>query len=223
VTYGVLNLTHRESHEHPTPLEPGKRYRVRVQMNHCGHRFAAGTRLRLAVSTAYWPVVWPSPEAATVTVLTGSSSLVLPLRPARAEDAALTPFGAPEASPKLRRTQVEAGWENRTVTQNRNTGEVVWELSDSDGTNRIEDIDLTFAIRRGRRLSIHPEDPTTAKVELSWHRAYSRGHWQVSSACKIVMTCSAEAFRLTAEMDAFEGDQRVFSRNWDETIPRDLT
>src|SRR5260370_13170 len=45
VTYGLLNLTHRESHEHPAPLEPGKRYRVRVQMNHCGHRFAAGTRL----------------------------------------------------------------------------------------------------------------------------------------------------------------------------------
>ena len=223
VTYGVLNLTHRESHEHPSPLEPGKRYRVRVQMNHCGHRFAAGTRLRLAVSTAYWPVVWPSPETATVTVLTGSSSLVLPLRPARAEDAALAPFGEPESSPKLRRTQVEPGWENRTVTQNRNTGEVVWDLSDSDGTNRIEDIDLTFAIRRGRRLSIHPEDPTTAKVELSWHRAYSRGHWQVSSACKIVMTCSADSFRLVAEMDAFEGEQRVFSRNWDETIPRDLT
>jgi hypothetical protein len=37
------------------------------------------------------------------------------------------------------------------------------------------------------------------------------------------MTCSAESFRLTAEMDAFEGEQRVFSRNWDETIPRDLT
>ena len=94
------------------PLEPGKRYRVQVQMNHCGHRFAAGTRLRLAVSTAYWPVVWPSPETATVTVLTGSSCLVLPLRPARAEDAALAPFGAPEASPKLRRTQIEPGWEN---------------------------------------------------------------------------------------------------------------
>ena len=81
VTYGLLNLTHRESHEHPTPLEPGKRYRVRVQMNHCGHRFAAGTRLRLAVSTAYWPVAWPSPEAATVTVLMGSSALVLPRTP----------------------------------------------------------------------------------------------------------------------------------------------
>ena len=26
VTYGLLNLTHRDNHEHPRPLEPGKRY-----------------------------------------------------------------------------------------------------------------------------------------------------------------------------------------------------
>ena len=64
VTYGVLNLTHRESHEHPTPLEPGKRYQVKVE----AERLSAiasppAHRLRLAVSTAYWPMVWPSPEA----------------------------------------------------------------------------------------------------------------------------------------------------------------
>ena len=133
------------------------------------------------------------------------------------------PSASRKSSPKLRRTQLAPGWEHRTITEDRNTGEVVWELSDSDGTNRIEDIDLTFAIRRGRRLSIHPGDPTSARVELSWHRAYSRADWHVSSACKIVMTCSANSFRLVAEMDAFEGEQRVFSRNWDETIPRDLT
>src|SRR4029453_6957415 len=28
VTYGLLNLTHRESHESPTPLQPRQRYRV---------------------------------------------------------------------------------------------------------------------------------------------------------------------------------------------------
>src|SRR5205823_9326601 len=26
VTYGCLNLTHRSGHEHPEPLEPGRRY-----------------------------------------------------------------------------------------------------------------------------------------------------------------------------------------------------
>ena len=42
VSYGLLNLTHRESHEHPTALEPGRRYRVRLQLNDLAQAFPAG-------------------------------------------------------------------------------------------------------------------------------------------------------------------------------------
>ena len=47
VSYGVLNLTHRESHEHPTLLATGGRYRVRVQLNDAGSRFQPATRYDL--------------------------------------------------------------------------------------------------------------------------------------------------------------------------------
>jgi uncharacterized protein len=222
VSYGLLNLTHRESHENPTPLEPGKRYKVKLRLNDCGHRFAAGTRIRLAVSSAYWPIAWPSPEATTLTILGGSSSLVLPVRPRRPADAKLAPFSEPEASPKLRRTQIAPGHERRRITHDLVTGEVVWELEDTDGTYRIDDIDLTVNIRRRQRMAIRPDDPTSARGETEWHRSYARGDWRVSSESRIELTGSREAFRVVARMDAFEGESRVFSRDWDETIPRDL-
>ena len=63
ITYGLLNLTHRESHEIPQPLKPGKSYRVTIQLNEIGHHFHRGHRIRLALSNAYWPLVWPSPES----------------------------------------------------------------------------------------------------------------------------------------------------------------
>src|SRR6185312_5218083 len=50
VSSGLLNLTHRDSQESPAPLEPGKRYRVRVQLNDIAHTFPAGHRIRVAVS-----------------------------------------------------------------------------------------------------------------------------------------------------------------------------
>ena len=40
VTYGVLNLTHRDSHEHPEPLEPGRDYTVEVPFKHVAQIFA---------------------------------------------------------------------------------------------------------------------------------------------------------------------------------------
>ena len=64
VSFGVLNLTHRDSHAAPSPLVPGERYRVRLQLNDCGATFPAGHRIRLALSTAYWPMVWPAPHDA---------------------------------------------------------------------------------------------------------------------------------------------------------------
>src|SRR5690606_9301974 len=45
VTYALANLTHRDSHEHPSPLERGRRYRVRIAMNHIAHAFLPGHRL----------------------------------------------------------------------------------------------------------------------------------------------------------------------------------
>ncbi len=64
VTYGLLNLTHRDGHEAPAPLTPGRRYRVRLPLGDVAQAFPPGHRVRLALSTAYWPIVWPMLEPA---------------------------------------------------------------------------------------------------------------------------------------------------------------
>jgi uncharacterized protein len=46
-------------------------------------------RLRLALSNAYWPFLWPSPEAAAVTVTAGRLSLPV------ADPGALAPWAPP--------------------------------------------------------------------------------------------------------------------------------
>jgi len=76
VTYGLLNLTQRDGSEAAEALEPDTRYRVEGTLNHIGHVFPAGNRLR--VSTSYWPLAWPAPQPARVTIHTGGSELVLP-------------------------------------------------------------------------------------------------------------------------------------------------
>ena len=58
-SYAVFNLNHFAGHDKPQRLEPGRRYRAPIPLNALGHRFLAGHRLRLAVSTAYWPLIWP--------------------------------------------------------------------------------------------------------------------------------------------------------------------
>ena len=83
ITRGVLNLAHRDSHEHPTAVPAGERIVARVELNVLGQAVPAGHRLRLAVASTYWPWAWPSPEAVALTLHTaGESRLELPVRPA---------------------------------------------------------------------------------------------------------------------------------------------
>ena len=93
VTYDVLNLTHRNSHEFPEPLEPGKRYRIRLPLEDCAHVCKAGTRILVAVSTSHWPLYWPSPEPVTLTLYAGRSEFESPVRPSSAGGRSLKPFG----------------------------------------------------------------------------------------------------------------------------------
>ncbi len=61
VTAGVLNLTHRDGHTNPQLLITNNVYEIHIQMRAIAYRFLPGHRVRLSVSSAYWPVIWPSP------------------------------------------------------------------------------------------------------------------------------------------------------------------
>jgi hypothetical protein len=107
VSFGVLNLTRRNGHEKPELLAIGERYRVRIQLNDAGSVFPAGHRVRLAISTAYWPMIWPCPEKATLLISGGA--LDLPVRPPSAADALLSPLPGPESAPPEKPTMLRRG------------------------------------------------------------------------------------------------------------------
>ena len=222
VTYGLLNLTHRDGHEHPEALEPGRRYRVRVRMNDVAHRFPAGHRLRVALGSAWWPRVWPSPEPVTLTVFAGASALVLPVREPRESDAALPPFGEPEAArpdPHVCEVPYQRG---RKIGIDAATGKVEVEVTKDRGRYRLEGVDLTYSGEGIDRLSLTGDDPLSARHESSYRITLEREGWHIRTETRSVMTCTGEDFLISATLDAFEGETRVFTRTWDHRVPRKL-
>lgn len=222
VSYGLLNLTHRDSHEFPEPLEPGRPYTVTLALNGIAHRFAAGNRIRVALSTAYWPIVWPSPETVTLSVVPGESRLALPTRPPRAADAELAPFAEPEAAAPLDATVLKPVDIRRLVTVDQGTGrtELAW-LEDM-GHVRLDQIGLEVAVASDERFAIHADDPARAEATLRWSKRYSRDGWLARTESSMRLTSDARTFRIRATLDAWEGETRIFSRNWDERIDRNL-
>ncbi|MGM0586698.1 MAG: CocE/NonD family hydrolase [Pseudomonadota bacterium] len=223
VSYGVLNLTHRDSDEHPEPLEPGRRYRVRVLLKHIAQRFPAGHALRLSISTNYWPVVWPSPAPARLRLGLADSRLLLPRRePRPEEEAALRPFDEPEGAPPLAKTLLEPTREGWTVIRDLAHDRTTLEVLNDEGRYRLDDIDLEMAARTLERYTFAAEDYDSLSGWTEWERTFRRGDWTVRVLTRCLLTSDETAFRIRATLDAFEGDSRIYARSWDKEIPRDL-
>ncbi len=222
VTYGLLNLTHRDSHDDPEPLVPGRRYRVRVPLKHVGQRFAAGHRLRLALSTSYWPIAWAPPEPVTLTVHTDASRLRIPVRAARTEDAALPVFAEAQGAPPLARDEIEAPESVWRVVHDLARDEHVLEIRTGHGTVRFPDTGLTVTTCGLERYSVAGEACGSQRGEVRWSIAFSRDGWTVETITQATLTCSAEAFHVTAELKAFENGALVHEQAWQRDIRRNL-
>ena len=83
VSRGVLNLTHRESHSEPKPLEPGVPTAIELELEATSWIFEPGHRLRLALAGSDWPNTWPPPHAGGLDVERGLGGARAP-RPRRA-------------------------------------------------------------------------------------------------------------------------------------------
>jgi uncharacterized protein len=222
VSYGLLNLTHRRSHEHPEPLEPGRRYRVRIQLNDAAHAFPRGHRVRLSVSSSYWPIAWPSPENAEVTVFAGTSHLELPVRAARAGDEKLSAFGAHESPPPMKKTVHREPWSKEGIERDLVTGRYTFTTEENDGDYTIHPVGLRIEHHKHERFTIREADPLSAVVETAHSHKIERGEWRVRTETQTRMTSTAAEFVLQARLDAFEGERRILSRNWHLRRPRDL-
>lgn len=222
VTYGVLNLTHRDGHANPAPLEPGRRYTVRVQLNDIGHAFSPGNRVRLAVSSTYWPLVWPSPEAPTLLLVAGASQLDVPVRRAGPLDATLPAPPPAVTAPPMKSTAIRTGGLIRRIEREAHSATTTLVVGHGRDHARIDAIDLEVSETPMQRWSIVDGDPLSARGEVVTTTLRRRGPWSVRVETRTVMTVTKDHWLVAATLEAFEGDRRAFARTWDTSIPRDL-
>ena len=223
-TFGVLNLTHRDSHEFPEALEPGKFYKVRIKLNDTAHHFVKGNKIRLALSTNYWPVIWPAPEAATLTLRTENSRLLLPVRPEQASDANIPALPPAESHALDPRTTIRQG-AGDTVTVSRTTRDKVITITktNSDGRTRIDNTGWEHGGSYEGVRTIAEGNPNSCKISekatVEWGR---EGEQQFEVDLEQTVWSDKTHFHIRATIHAKLDGNSVFSKSWLEKIERNL-
>ncbi len=220
ITYGLLNLAHRNSHEKPAPLRPGQFYDVTVELNEIAETIPAGHRLRLAISTSYWPIAWPSPEPATLTIDPAKSLIVLPRLVSEA-GLANVKFAPVVMSMPAPMTIKDGGAETRHVILDIDRQRVNFTIKRNDGTYVIDDIGTEVSLTKLKDFAVSRDGatPPTSLVATTVH--YRRGDWDARTETEVSMTSGKTHFHMEAHVKTFENGQPFIERTFRRSFKRD--
>ena len=180
VTYGVLNLSHRDGHSKPEALAPGESCRVHVHLNEIAQNFPAGHCIRLSLSSNYWPLIWPSPEPTALTIWSEVSTLTLPVRPPSEVDREHPEFAPPEGAPEVATTEVEAEATNWSLHYDFDANTHTLEMDDSEGIFHIDstatDVQMSGYERYRIEATLKAFEDGDLVYEHDWNRLIPRKH-----------------------------------------------
>jgi predicted acyl esterase len=220
VCKGALNATRRDSLTQPEPLKAGQIVKLDIELDATGWVFKKGQRIRLSVSNADWPNLWPTPEKGRSRVHFGKnrpSRLVLPVVPAKgsAEPMEFTPSPMPVI--RLSDLPRPPVWE---VSQDLLSGRTRVTIK-LDGSNRLTK-NTTIARESSGIFEVDPSDPAHATGQGIHSVVMNSGGMRIKARSEILVQATAQHFQMTVNLLVEVNDSLYASRRWCESIPRHM-
>ena len=225
VAYTVVDLG-RDANGVPTPLVSGTSQHLRISLCHAGYVFAPGHRLRVAVSSEYWPVAWPSPEPVTLSITPESTALWLPLHVGGQESQPVPIANPPVAAVPDPVLDLDPMGERISEERDAKTGAIVrttWTDALPNGEPamvRFTAFDLESGHGVVERSRIIEGYPQSAEAEVEHRMRLRRASWETEIRLRMRQSMAGEAFRIEAHLEAFESGQAVFDKRWEAVVPR---
>jgi putative CocE/NonD family hydrolase len=219
VSYGVLNLAHRDGNAEPAPMKPGESTQIRLALDACGYRFGEGHRIRLSLSTAYWPTVLPAPTDPGLTIDIASIGLGMPKLGAHDTIEMKQPDN-PDPLPRY--IEHKPATTRREVVRDLSANRTDYRIHEDTGLFEHPGTGLSTRQLRDEVWSISPGDPLSMRGVSVWTCDMERPGWSVRTVSTATITCTATDWQTGGSVVAYEGDEQIFEKTFAKTIQRDL-
>jgi len=217
---GALNGTRRSSLTEPAPMTPGEICELRIPMLPTGWVLKPGHRLRLAVSSADFPNLWPTPERARNSVYHGGSHpsrVILPVVPN-------SPLPPPQFLPPPQLYQLVKGSSAPPVLQlihDEITGTTTV-LGHRKGTTVLDDNLGTIFSDDEFRCTATAHNPAQASM-MGMHKiAFQREDGLIEVSAESTIRATETAFHILVNLNVTRNGQPFFHKQWMATEPRHL-
>ncbi|CAF4104228.1 unnamed protein product, partial [Rotaria magnacalcarata] len=225
ISRGILNLTHCKSHEHPQLLNIDEIFNVEIILSGICVSIPAGSRLRLALSTSYWPIVWPAPQLSTLTIYFNElSSCTLTLPCLNEKYSTRNDFGHPEICQGIPIKYLRASSINRFRIFDEISEIITLKINEDCGSSEYPD-GLIWDETTESIYTIKKNDPHSARIEINRYLKYyfqDRSSIKVDIKTKSIMFTkqSPSTYEVEHQLNIYNKDQIFFEKNWNLSFPR---
>ncbi len=222
VSRGILNLTHRHSHEAPTPLPLATPEVITMDLDAAAHSLAVGHRWEIHIGTTLWPLAWPAPAPSQLTLFLGEHTfLSLPVRPPRDSDDELAPFDEPHTAPDGRH-EIEPACHTRRVSEDAVTGVVTITDTTDGGRYVVDEHGTEIASFDTDTWQIQRHDPLQARTRSTrrWEVSWGETHAEVRTESEL--WADQDAWHTSNTVVALENGVEFFARSYELNVARDL-
>jgi len=219
VSFGVLNLAHRDGYAEPQAMPRGEKVMVRIELDACGYRFRKGHRIRLSISTSYWPMILPPPTDPGVSIDMASLGFALPKLGAHDR---ITVKEPDDPDPLPHYIEHAPAATQRSVTRNLTENRTEYRIHEDTGLFEHPGNGLATRQLREELWSISPDDPLSMTGVSTWTCDMRRPNWFVRTISTARIACSASEWLISAEVKAYEDEVQIFEKTFEKRIPRDF-
>ena len=217
ITYGCLNLSHRNSHEKLSDIVPNELMDIEVTLDQIAYRVPEGHKIRVSISNCYWPLLWPMPDNGLLTIVDGKFDLPISSH----GDLDEHKFQPVVLGKPWKIEILKEGRNQRNVKRDLNSGIVTTEIIDDFGKKMDKEHGLITGSIAREWWSIHPDDPLSAHGRTHWTEEIERADWSIRTETYAEMWSDYYNFYVKASLMAFHNGDLVFEKEFKEEIQRE--
>ncbi len=221
ITWGVLNLTHRNSHTEPKSLIPRDKVNLNIEFDATSWIFHPGHTIKISLASSDFPNIWPSPYSAINTVWWGEeyqSCLILPVIPeSNPEEAPL--FG--EIEMPLDVYKINYAPSKSKLFYDLENAKTTFQFSQSQEGSLPEDgIFLTFD--ENSSFTVSDKNPANALLQNEHDIQIRTKKSNSRAVTKAQLESDKDNFHVSYELVVTLDEKEKFKRNWSQSFKRNL-
>ncbi len=222
ISYGVSNLCHINNHSAIKELKPHETIEAKVKLDACGHTFQKGNRIRISLASTFFPMFFPMPEHATLSLDIHTAQLSLPIF--KGKDSAL-PKQKAESAPLTPLTVLKEGRVDRNISYDILSD--TWTcITDGiggvfgEGVYKFDERDMLVEHNLKRELKIKNDDPLSALYTITQKMKIGRDGQLMDADLIFTQKADKEHFYINGTITVKENDKVIFEKEYNECIKR---